>query len=252
MRGKVLRFLAGFVGFLSLIPGIVFLYLGFTPNINYLNLIGIMLFLISLITFFTPVVFLKARRRITKVIISFIFVLVPMGLLGFAAIILVNNIVLLGDVLLVFIGILLLSYAFTSKIMIEKPFFITSAIILLYYALFYHPSQLIDKIILLTGALISTNLASRRGVGGKFYMIIALILLFYFIYNFITTLTLLPIIGTSLSFLLLLLSNRSNRLPFISYITFPLGISIIMYSFSSINPLVINFVQLIFGVLLIL
>ncbi|MEM4083251.1 MAG: serine/threonine-protein kinase, partial [Saccharolobus sp.] len=38
----------------------------------------------------------------------------------------------------------------------------------------------------------------------------------------------------------------------ISYITFPLGISIIMYSFSSINPLVINFVQLIFGVLLIL
>ncbi|MEM4042195.1 MAG: serine/threonine-protein kinase, partial [Saccharolobus sp.] len=125
------------------------------------------------------------------------------------------------------------------------------AIILLYYALFY-PSQLIDRIILLTGALISTNLASRRGVGGKFYMIIALILLFYFIYNFITTLTILPIIGTSLSFLLLLLSNRSKRLPYISYITFPLGISIIMYSFSSINPLVINFVQLIFGVLLIL
>ncbi|MEM3291345.1 MAG: serine/threonine-protein kinase, partial [Saccharolobus sp.] len=53
-------------------------------------------------------------------------------------------------------------------------------------------------------------------------------------------------------FLLLLLSNRSKRLPFISYITFPLGISIIMYSFSSINPLVINFLQLIFGVLLIL
>ena len=185
MRGKVLRFLAGFVGFLSLIPGIVFLYLGFTANNNYLNLIGILVFLISLITFFTPVVFLKARRKITKVIISFLLVLAAMELLGFAARMLVNNIVLLGDVLLVFIGILLLSYAFTSKIMIEKPFFITTAIILLYYALFY-PSQLIDRIILLTGALISTNLASRRGVDGKFYMIIALILLFYFIYNFIT------------------------------------------------------------------
>jgi uncharacterized membrane protein len=173
MKSSVLRYIAGFLGWISLIYGII------------------VLFQIKEISF--------------------------------------TNVISIEDLALLFIGIFALSYAFTDKIMIEKPFAILSALILFYFIIFY-TLPLLNKILLLTGGIIETQLASRKGKGGTFYTIIGLLLLVYFVYIYLINYEFLSLIGVSLASLSLVLANRDKGFKLLPYITFPLGIPLILYS----------------------
>lgn len=195
MKSSVLRYIAGFLGWISLIYGII------------------VLFQIKEISF--------------------------------------TNVISIEDLALLFIGIFALSYAFTDKIMIEKPFAILSALILFYFTIFY-TLPLLNKILLLTGGIIETQLASRKGKGGTFYTIIGLLLLVYFVYIYLINYEFLSLIGVSLASLSLVLANRDKGFKLLPYITFPLGIPLILYSFISISPLILNPLPLVIGLALIL
>ncbi|TRM85764.1 serine/threonine protein kinase, partial [Sulfolobus sp. A20-N-G8] len=155
---------------------------------------------------------------------------------------------------LLFFSLFSLTYTFTQKILIEKPFAIFFAIILVYLT-FYSFLPIQNKIFLLMGAIIETQLASRRGIGGTIYTILDVFMMSYFVYNYLLSSSLLSLLGVGLTSLSIVLANRDRGIRLISYVTFPLSIPLLVFSLSSIllsYPLGLNIVGLAVGVLLLL
>ncbi|AOL16355.1 serine/threonine protein kinase [Sulfolobus sp. A20] len=164
------------------------------------------------------------------------------------------KLIIIADLGLLFFSLLALTYTFTQKILIEKPFAIFFAIILVYLT-FYSFLPIQNKIFLLMGAIIETQLASRRGIGGTIYTILDVFMMSYFVYNYLLSSSLLSLLGVGLTSLSIVLANRDRGIRLISYVTFPLSIPLLVFSLSSIllsYPLGLNIVGLAVGVLLLL
>ncbi|QGA55218.1 protein kinase [Sulfolobus sp. E5-1-F] len=158
----------------------------------------------------------------------------------------------LEEFVLIFFGFFAITYAFTNRIMIEKPFALTFSVILFYLALL-SSLPLTDKILLVTGGIIETQLASRRGIGGTIYIILGILTLLYFIYlHLVEVSSTLPLIGIGLSSLIIVLGNRDRKVKTISYFTFPIGIPLIVYGINGFFPLSVNPVFIIVGLAIVL
>ncbi len=165
------------------------------------------------------------------------------------------KLLVMENLTLLLFGLLALTYTFTQKILIEKPFSIFFAIILVYLTLYsYLPIQ--NKILLLIGAVIETQLASRRGIGGTIYTVLDIFIMTYFVYNYLLFSSFLSLLGVGLASLSIVLANRDRGVKLLSYVTFPLSIPILVFSLSSIllssYPLALNILGLVIGVLLLL
>ncbi|AAK43281.1 serine/threonine protein kinase [Saccharolobus solfataricus] len=153
---------------------------------------------------------------------------------------------------LIFFGFFAITYAFTDRIMIEKPFALTFAVILFYLSLIT-PLPLTNKILLITGGIIETQLASRKGVKGTVYIILGILTLIYFVYaHFINLSSILSLIGIGLSSLIIVLGNRDRKVKGISYLTYPVGIPLVVYGINGFFPLSINPIFIIVGLAIVL
>ncbi len=149
--------------------------------------------------------------------------------------------------ILIFFSFFAITYAFTGRIMIEKPFALTFSVILFYLALF-SPLPLTSKILLITGGIVETQLTSRRGIGGTLYIILGILTLLYFIYvHFVELSSTLSLIGIGLSSLIIVLGNRDRKVKAISYFAFPIGIPLIVYGINGFFPLSLNPIFIIVG-----
>ncbi|WP_338599220.1 protein kinase [Sulfolobus tengchongensis] len=179
------------------------------------------------------------------------FVSIPYGILSLIKSGSIIGIKSIEDIILIFFGFFALSYTFTTKIMIEKPFALTFSVILFYLSLFT-PMPLLNKVLLIAGAIVETQIASRRNIGGTIYTIIGILILLYFIYEYFLGVSLMSLAGVGISSLIIVLANRDKGIKYISYFAFPIGLPLILYSVTSLFPISINPVPLIIGVALIL